>query len=126
MVYRIIVLAPRKAGVTHEDFKARYEQHMHLVEDICGRDLMPLRHTRSYIRHDVPGDKPVLLAGRAEDVRCDAVVNIDFEDEAAFQRFIGALSTEDARARIDADEAGFWDRTGMKVVVVEGIEETQK
>merc|ERR1739848_274533 len=66
MVYRIIVLAPRKAGVTHEDFKARYEQHMHLVEDICGLDLMPLRHTRSYIRHDGPNDEPVLLAGRVQ------------------------------------------------------------
>ncbi|SPN96636.1 uncharacterized protein DNG_00157 [Cephalotrichum gorgonifer] len=121
MVYRIMIFAPRKAGITHEEFKARYEQHMRMVAEICG-DAAPLKHTRSYLKHDVAA-KPVLLAGNAEEMYYDAIVNMVFEDEAAFGRFHAALTTEEATAKIEADEAGFWDRSRMKVIVVDDVKE---
>ncbi|KAK1763070.1 putative e protein [Phialemonium atrogriseum] len=125
MVYNLMVFAPRKAGVTHEEFKIRYEQHMHLVAEICG-DAAPLSHTRWYPQHDGASDKPLLLAGNAEEMYYDAIALMVFEDEAAFGRFCDALLTEEAKARIEADEAGFFDRSRMKVVVIGDVKEWKK
>ncbi|KAJ5412996.1 hypothetical protein N7465_005301 [Penicillium sp. CMV-2018d] len=116
MVYRVIVFASRKPTITHEEFKARYEQHMRMVAEICG-DAAPLSHTRSYLKHDAEST-PILLAGSVNEAY-DAVVTMSFEDEAAFGRFCLALNTPEAKAMIEADEAGFWDRERMKVMVVE-------
>ena len=116
MVYRIMVFAPRKSNITHEEFKSRYEQHMRMVAGLCG-DAAPLSHTRSYLKHDAEST-PILLAGSANEAY-DAVVTMSFEDDAAFGRFCLALNTPEAKAMIEADEAGFWDRERMKVMVVE-------
>ncbi|CAI7584553.1 unnamed protein product [Penicillium glandicola] len=118
MVYRVMVFAPRKADITHEEFKTRYEQHMVMVADICG-DAAPVSHTRSYLKHDERSN-PILLAGSV-DQSYDVVVTMTFEDEAGFGRFCQALDTPEARAMIEADEAGFWDRERMKVMVVEDV-----
>lgn len=122
MVYSLMVFAPRKAGITHDEFKTRYEQHMLMVAELCG-DAAPLSHTRWYPQHAGVDDKPVLLAGNAEDMYYDTIATMVFEDEAAFNRFCGALATEEAKAKIEADEAGFWDRSRMKVVVIEDVKE---
>lgn len=118
MVYRVMVFAPRKATITHEEFKTRYEQHMRMVADISG-DAAPLSHTRSYLKHDASSN-PMLLAGSVDETY-DAVVTMSFDDEAAFGRFTQALNTPEAKAMIEADEAGFWDRERMKVMVVEDL-----
>jgi hypothetical protein len=118
MVHTVMVMAPRKQGVTHEEFKTRYERHMLMVADLCG-DAAPLSHTRFYPKHDNLTDKPTLLAGDAEEACYAAVVVMEFEDEQACHKFFAALSTENANARIMEDEAGFWEREGMKVMVVD-------
>lgn len=118
MGHTVMVLAPRKQGVTHEDFKTRYERHMLMVAALCG-DAAPISHTRFYPKHDSVTDKPELLAGDAKDMPYAAVVLMEFEDETACQRFFAVLSTENANEKIMADEAGFWEREGMKVMVVE-------
>ncbi|KAL0940444.1 putative e protein [Colletotrichum truncatum] len=122
MTYRIMVFAGRKAGISHEEFKKRYEQHMHLVEEICG-DAMPLRHTRVYPQQDNATNKPLLLAGNADEMYYDVIATITFDDEAASRKFYEALSTPEAAAKIEADEAGFWDRSRMHVVVVGDVKE---
>ncbi|KAK3677839.1 hypothetical protein LTR37_021511 [Vermiconidia calcicola] len=114
-----MVFAPRKAGVTHETFKERYEQHMRMIANLCG-DASPVSHKRWYLSHDSITDNPILLSGGADQTRYSAVVVMEFENEAAWGRFYSALSTDEAKAKIDADEAGFWERDGMKVMVVEG------
>ena len=118
MGHTVMVLAPLKQGVTHEEFKSRYERHMTMVAGLCG-DAAPLSHTRFYPKCDSLTGKPVLLAGDAEDMTYAAIVLMEFEDEAAWLRFDAALSTEDAAKKIMEDEAGFWEREGMKVMVVE-------
>jgi hypothetical protein len=118
MGHTVMVLAPLKQGVTHEEFKIRYERHMIMVADLAG-NAAPLSHTRFYPKLDSTTGKPVLLAGDADDSCYAAVVLMEFDDEAASQRFFAALSTESANEKIMADEAGFWEREGMKVMVVE-------
>ena len=117
MGHTVMVLAPLKKGVTHEEFKTRYEQHMLMVADLCG-DAAPLSHARFYPKCDSLTGKPEVLAGDADDASYAAVVLMDFVDEAAWLKFNAALSTESANEKIMADEAGFWERDGMKVMVV--------
>ncbi|KAJ5782485.1 Dimeric alpha-beta barrel [Penicillium paradoxum] len=123
MVYNVMVFAPRKAGITHEQFKNRYEQHMQMIAGICG-DAAPVSHTRWYLQHE--GDEAVLLAGNPAEMRYDAVVLMSFEDAAGFKRFTAALDTDEAKALVEADEAGFWDRERMKVVIVGDVRESRK
>ena len=118
MGHTVMVFAPLKQGITHEEFKIRYERHMIMVAELAG-DAAPLSHTRLYPKHDSLCGKPVLLAGEAEDMPYAVVVLMEFEDETAWQKFFAALSTESANEKIMADEAGFWEREGMKVMVVE-------
>lgn len=125
MVYQVMVFANRKPGVTHNEFKRRYEQHMRMVKEMCG-ETMPLSHTRWYPQHEGADDKPVLLAGDGDETHYDAIVLMEFEDEAAFRKFHATLLTEETNARIEADEAGFWDRSRMKVFVVGDVKETRK
>jgi hypothetical protein len=118
MGHTVMVLAPLKQGVTHEEFKTRYERHMLMVAELAG-DTAPLSHTRFYPKLDNTTGKPILLAGDADDESYAAVVLMEFEDEAASHRFFAALSTTSANEKIMADEAGFWEREGMKVMIVE-------
>lgn len=120
MVHTVMVMAPRKSGITHEEFKSRYERHMQMVAELSG-DAAPLSHTRFYPKHDSLTDKPMLLAGDAEEMCYSVVVLMEFENELASQRFFAALSTESANAKIMEDEAGFWEREGMKVMVVDKL-----
>jgi hypothetical protein len=118
MVHTILVLAPRKDGVTHEEFKIRYERHMLMVAKIAG-EAAPLSHTRYYPKHDSVTGKPILLAGNAEETCYAAVVLMEFEDESACQKFFAVLGAESAKDSIMEDEEGFWQREGMKVMVVD-------
>ncbi|OQE44361.1 hypothetical protein PENCOP_c002G04134 [Penicillium coprophilum] len=120
MAYRVMIFAPRKSNITHEEFKTRYEQHMRMIAGICG-DAAPISHTRSYLKHDTKSN-PMLLAGSVEETY-DAVVTMSFKDEAGFGRFCQALGTPEAAAMVEADEAGFWDRERMKVMVVEDVKD---
>ncbi|EME78018.1 uncharacterized protein MYCFIDRAFT_212616 [Pseudocercospora fijiensis CIRAD86] len=118
MVYQFMVFASRKAGITHEYFKQRYERHMKMIEGLC-KGAEPSSHTRFYPIHDSNTGKPVLMAGNADDIDYSTIVLMEFPDEAAFQRFYQALLTEEANEKIIADEAGFWERNGMKAFAVE-------
>lgn len=123
MVYSTMIFAGRKDGVTHDYFKSRYERHMLMIKEICG-DAMPLRHTRWYPKHE--GDKPALVVGKPEEMYYDVIVTMEFEDEAAYGRFVAALMEEEANAKVLADEAGFWDRNRMNLVVVGDVERTER
>lgn len=118
MVYSVTVLAHRKQGVSQATFKTRYERHMNMVAGLVG-EAMPLSHLRLYPRHDSTTDKSVFLAGDANAKDYAVIVLMEFEDEAHFNRFHKALLTEEANAKVMEDEAGFWERGGMQVMVVD-------
>lgn len=131
MVYTQLVLARRKAGITHEYFRARYEQHMALVSRLVGSDAMPLRHTRRYVAPapatptttTTMGDGRGRVAGTPFD-SYDVVVDMTFADEAAWARFVAALAAPDVARAVARDEAAFWDRSRMTVAVVDALRET--
>lgn len=97
---------------------------MQMITELCG-DAAPVSHTRWYLQHD-ERDEPVLLAGNAAEMVHDAVVVMSFEDEAGFERFCAVLDKGEAKAMVEADEAGFWDRGRMKVVAVGDVEVSRR
>ena len=89
-----MVCAPRKTNMTHEVFKPRYKQHIHMVAGNCG-DTAPLSHTRSYRKHDArsnPRSNPMLLTGSVNKT-FDSVVTTSWGDEARFDIFCQVLDT---------------------------------
>ena len=146
MVYTQLVLARRKADITHEDFRARYEQHMAMVARLVGSEAMPLRHTRRYVApaattrtrttsvRGSPDPKTPGPEGRDEEESAvaitgtpldyDVVVDMSFADEAAWARFVAALSEPAVARAVAEDEAAFWDRRHMSVAVVDELRET--
>lgn len=117
-MYNVMVLVNRKAGVSQEEFKQRYERHMQMVKGLCG-DTTPVSHTRWYHRTEGTGDQAAVLVGNAEPTIPSAVVIMEFEDKAAFERFSSVLATGQAKKKIEADEAGFWDREAMQILMVD-------
>lgn len=115
MVYTQLVIAKRKAGITPEYFRMRYEQHMAMVSRLVGSDTMPLRHTRRYVTTDSRVGTPLDY---------DVVVDMTFADEAAWTRFVAALSAPAVARAVADDEAAFWDRNRMTVAVVDELRET--
>ena len=132
MPYNLMVLGSRLPGVTHEEFKRRYERHIsEVIPPLCkATNAMPLSHLRHYISHSSSTaegvDEPVVLFDHEGSTHYDVVVRMAFEDEAASQRFMAAVSTEEAARIVAEDEAGFWDRSRMQVVVLGGVEETKR
>lgn len=123
MTYLVMINAARKAGISHEEFKNRYELHIQKVAELSG-DAVFLKHTRRYPKHE--GDAPAILAGRADAMYYDVIAEMEFEDKAAWGRFCQAVAAEDVAAWIEKDEADFWDRERMNVVVLGEVKVWEK
>jgi EthD domain len=127
MPYTILLLAYRKPGVSPTEFKSHYESsHVPILQSIAG-SLFPTSHTRRYI-HRVQGSADggadntshpaTVLIGEQADFEYDAIVELVFDNEAAFHAFSARISESEAAERIARDENLFLDRAKMKAVVV--------
>lgn len=127
MPYRVLIFAYRKPGISPSKFKTHYEtRHVPLVKAIAG-PLFPKSHVRRYVQRASGGrDSPpsnahhpaTVLIGSQSDFDYDAIAELIFKDEGAFQAFFAKVSEPEAAAKIAKDEEQFLDRTRMKVVVL--------
>ena len=125
MAYRVLIFAYRKPGTTPAAFKSHYESsHVPLVQSIAGAHF-PKAHVRRYIHRTersasaTDDDYPAsVLAGAQSDFEYDAIAELIFDDEVAFQTFFGLVSQPEAADKISKDEDMFLDRAKMKVVVL--------
>lgn len=116
--YTVLIFAYRKPGLSPAEFKSHYESsHVPLVESIAG-SLFPKTHTRRYIqRADGADHAATVLVGSQADFRYDAIAELIFDNEAAFQAFFARVSEPKAAEKIAQDEDKFLDRARMKVVI---------
>lgn len=131
MTYRLLYLAYRKPGTSPAHFRAHYENiHMPKIKQMTGH-LFPLSHVRKYVHRTATStnnecternsDTPAtVLSGVQADFDYDALVEMTFEDEAAFQAFYGMLSEPGNAEWIARDEETFLDRVKAPPVVVLG------
>lgn len=134
MPYTILIFAYRLPHLSPAAFKDYYEtSHIPLLRSIAG-PLFPNSHTRNYIsRSEHPqGDvnnstyPAAVLIGTQQDFEYDAIAELTFDNETAFQAFFGRISEPLAAKRIADDEDQFLDRAKLKAVLLEETTVTKK
>ncbi|KAE8387386.1 EthD domain-containing protein [Aspergillus alliaceus] len=130
MVFKVLLYATRKSGMTPAEFKAHYENvHMPLVKEAGGADF-PLSHRRLYLSRPTPGEDngfpPAVLIGSPDDFSFDAISELTFPDEAAFKVFFTRRHEPGTKELLDADEEKFLDRSKLRAVVLGDVQETTK
>jgi hypothetical protein len=137
MSVRAFLFAYRKPGLSPEDFKRHYEAHIDLVKRLAGNDF-PLSHRRSYIARstvEAASDDTsphnattpaTVIAGKQLDFDFDAVAELTFANQAAFQAFTAKIYAPDIAAQLAADEEKFLDRSKLSIVMLGDVIETTK
>ncbi|PYH42542.1 EthD domain-containing protein [Aspergillus saccharolyticus JOP 1030-1] len=132
MPLTVIVFLQRKVGVTPQDFKNHYENHMLLAKEIAG-STFPTLHKRLYLTR-TPQDRassdpsnanhlPTVFAGQPADFSWDVLVEMVFNNMEHFQAFQAALAAQGER--IANDEQNFLDQSRMYVAQVDDSLETR-
>lgn len=122
MPYNVLGFVSRKPGITPAAFQAHYEEtHMPLLKTMAG-DLFPTTHTRHYLKLN-EDDSPMVLVGDKATLDYDAVAELSFDDQAAFQAYLGFVMAE---KKISADSDKFIDQTNMRLVVIGDVKVTSK
>jgi hypothetical protein len=122
MTFNVIAHVWRKPGTTMEHFVDYYEnKHIPLVYELAGSKF-PLHHIRHYVQRNSP-DHAITTGGelsnletfatlfkdKPDGVDYDVMVEMAFEDKAAFEAFIGVFANPEAGAKLAEDEANFVD-----------------
>jgi hypothetical protein len=121
MTFNIIAHVWRKPGTTMEHFVDYYEnKHIPLIYDLAGSKF-PLHHIRHYLRRN-PQDHAIttgelsnlqtfatLFKDKQDNADYDVMVEMAFEDKAAWEAFVGVFADPDAAAKLAEDEAKFVD-----------------
>lgn len=112
---KAVVLLRKKDGLTVDHFIDYYENnHVPLV-----RELLPTigHYVRNYMElKTVPNGRP---DGGAPTPYFDVITELWFEDEAAYQAFLDALSDPEVSRRLQEDEDNFLDRSIAQVFQVQ-------
>lgn len=140
MSVRVFIYAYRKPGLSLQDFKRFYENHVKLIKDITGDDF-PLSHKRHYIaRHIVssedgknipaternPTTPATVFAGQQSDFDFDAYAELTFASPEALQIFTAKVQAPEVAAVLEADEETFLDRSKLGIAMLGDVIETTK
>lgn len=137
MSLRVIILAYRKPGLSPDEFKRYYEAHVDLVKSLSVDDF-PVSHKRSYIARATvetttddasprnTNTPATLLMGRQSDFDFDAVAELTFVNQQAFEAFTDKVYEPDNAALIAADEEKFLDRSKLSIALLGDMNETMK
>ena len=103
---------------------------MPLIQSLAGAHF-PKAHVRRYIHRTESGGASATatgtgnneypasaLVGTQSDFDYDAIAELIFDNETAFQTFFGLVSQPDAAGKLAKDEEIFVDRSKMKAVVL--------
>ncbi|KUJ15029.1 hype protein [Mollisia scopiformis] len=122
MPYTILIFLTREAGMSHQEFKEYYETIQMPLLQRLGGEHFPRSHKRYYLQ------RQIAETGQSMDpaVDVDAVAEIIFGDETAFQAFMAVLKVEEAAKELRIVEDKFVDREKLKMVVVGDIQETKR
>ncbi|EED13837.1 conserved hypothetical protein [Talaromyces stipitatus ATCC 10500] len=131
MTVRALIYAYRKPGLSLEDFKTHYEEHINFLKHLSGDDF-PLSHKRSYIARNVLSDgqtadngtarnattPATVLAGQQADFDFDAYAELIFASQESFQKFVAKVQAPEAAAQIAADEEKFLERSKLSIALL--------
>jgi hypothetical protein len=140
MTFQVLVVAYRKPGLSLAEFKELYENHVRLLQRLSGPDF-PLTHARRYIarteqpetaaaedasQHRNAKTPATVLIGSPADFDYDAIAELTFADQVAFQGFAAKIGAPKVAKEIAEDEEKFLDRPKLGVVVLGDVVETAR
>ena len=136
MPFRVIVFSSRKPGTSPAEFQESYDtKHVPLLKRLTG-SAFPTSHVRRYIARQPAEIAPegatqrnnkfpaVVIWGKQSDFDYDAIAELTFPDQAAFQAFGAALMAPDAAKEVGAMEESFLDTTQNSAVVIAEVSES--
>jgi hypothetical protein len=110
-MYKVTAFLTRKPGMTRNQFRDYYEnRHAPLVGQLTPKMAA---YRRNYVNLDGPLKRGEHL------IAFDVVTEMEFEDQAACERWVEAYQVPDVLARISADEENFLDRDRVLVCAVD-------
>lgn len=124
--YTILLLVYRLPSLTPTAFKNYYETtHIPLLKSLTG-PLFPDSHTRHYISRtaNTSGDNrngtypAMVIIGTQQDFEYDAIAELMFANQTAFQAFLNRVSQPEVAQKIANDEDRFIDRARLRAVVL--------
>ena len=106
---KVVTSLHRRPGMSTEDFRAYYENHHRLIGEkyLAG---YASRYVRRYL-DAAPGNADAELV-------CDVLLEIWFEDEAAYAACGERLTQPEVAAEIAADEEKLFDRSRKRSYIV--------
>lgn len=116
---KAIVLLKRKSDLSKAEFIEHYEtRHVPLV-----RRLLPTigGYSRNYLNLDESPKQheSVYEAGSTPDPYFDVITELWFDDQAAYDAFVGHLQDPDVSRQLQEDEARFLDRKVIQTFPVD-------
>ncbi len=115
---KAVVLLKRKADLSIEQFIDHYEnRHVPLV-----REVLPTigKYVRNYL--DLVSVSSGRQEGDAPTPYFDVITELWFDDGAAYQAFVDALSDPEVSRRLQEDEERFLDRSIVQTYAVQEFE----
>lgn len=101
------MLAAKAPGITLEEFKSHWDNdHIKLLMEVCG-DAYPKTFKHTY---------PEKFAG-TNAYHFDGIGYVEFENKEAFLRLAAIAGKPENKARLDADEAIFLDKSKIQMYV---------
>lgn len=121
---KILWLLKRKAGVTPEQFRERYERHSRLGQEIAGHLIY--RYKRNYKIETRGGGTPTTHDGTGKfgpiDWEYDCISEVCFADEAAYQENSRIFADPVHAERFYKDEEDFLDRKAVIMFKCEEVD----
>lgn len=117
---RVIMLIGKRADLSLDEFKAKYEAHVQLVEKLIRPTIWPQQYSRNYFD---PAQELLGMqahqAGQAAPppLPYHVMMEMAFKDEADVQTFQGAYMANVAQLR--QDEATFMDHGKMLMYIAD-------
>jgi EthD domain len=135
MTPKVLIFAYRKPGLSLEEFKTLYEEHIVNLKKLAGDDF-PLSHQRSYIARSNgptegatarnPTTPAIVMAGQQSDFDFDAQAELTFASQEALQAFVAKVQAPEAAAQIAAEEEKFLDRSKLGIAMLGDVIDTTK
>lgn len=124
MTYSVILLVPRKPGISSEEFKHHWENiHVPLVKNLVGYEF-PLSYTRHYIERPfaTPPNDPALNGSgtTTEEPQgfgdVDGLAVLTFADKERYNKFSTTLVEAKRNSIYKEDLSGFVDVAALKAL----------
>ena len=111
-MFKTVCLLKRRDGMSFADFQDYYENHHRKI----GEKVLPhgVRYMRRYL-HGFPNP----VTGEVPELEFDVLTEMWFDDEAAFEAAMAALSEPAIAAEIAEDEERLFDRSKIRFCTIE-------